>query len=462
VNLLSMPPILRFVLNKVSGKKLMVRMVCLDFFYPAMKTIVKNASKFFAIPLLIVGVWLIFLLALLLSRGAANGFIALAAALCAASLVWWRRARRSARRGVIGNGVAMAVALAPLAYLMVPLAPASLAPLDADPSAQLWSTNNGRQLAVYRYAPDAALDRHAALVFVHGGPGAYLRGFDRDFFAAFARAGFDVVIYDQFGAGRSALGDPRTYTHDNNVDDLAAVLARVDKPTVLVGQSYGATLITSALARPDVRKRVTHVILSEPGRMPGGAESTARPMSEKTTRAPDASETPSRAVIAKVAAPRAILASVLPRGNGMVKQEELINLYTKDVQRLLVAPGFCKGDTGLLDTFQAERFNLTANVAVNRDALVAPTPDLRGIKAPVMLLLGECSYIPRGLAMEYFGVYKISRSQLIPRVGHILWGNAQGQALVRDSILRFVDSKPALLPNEPTASNTRQFIESGR
>jgi hypothetical protein len=156
-----------------------------------------------------------------------------------------------------------------------------------------------------------------------------------------------------------------------------------------------------------------------------------------------------------------MLASVLPRGIGLIKQEELINLYTNDVQRLLVAPGFCKGDTALLDTFQAERFNLIANVAVNRDALLAPTPDLRKMKAPVMLLLGECSYIPRGLAMEYFGVYAIARRQLIPRVGHILWGNPQGQALTRDAILRFLDGIPAVLPNEPTASSAGQFVAGG-
>jgi len=426
-----------------------------------MKNILKKAFGLARYPLAILAVWLVFLIVLWLSCGAAYGYPAFAAALGAAWFLWRRRARQG-RRAAVWSGVAMGLALACLVYVLVPLAPSTLPPVPADASVQLWPTHDGRQVAVYRYAADSATDRHAALVFVHGGPGAYLRDFDRDFFAGFAHAGFDVVIYDQFGAGRSPLGDPAGYTHENNVKDLAAVLARVDKPAVLVGQSYGATLVTSALARDDVRKRVTHVVLSEPGRLPGGEVSIARTMAEKTTRAPDATDTPSRAVIAKIAAPRALLATLLPRGNGFVRQEELINLYAPDVQHLLVSSGFCKGDTALLDSFRAERFNLLANVAINHDAIAAPTPDLRSLKAPVLLLMGECSYIPRGLAMQYFGVYPIARSQLFPGVGHILWGNAKGQALTRDAIVRFVDAAPAALPNEPTAASASQFAQSGR
>ena len=427
-----------------------------------MKNILNKVLRFLTIPLQMVSVWIAFVALLWISRGVAGGYLAFALTIAFAAALWLRGKARRSQRAAIWRGVALAVALAPPVYLLVPLAASSLPPLSSDASAQMWPTFDGRQVAVYRYPAAPANDRHAALVFVHGGPGAYLRDFDRDFFASFARAGFDVVLYDQFGAGRSALGEARVYTHENNVKDLAAILARINKPTVLIGQSYGATLITSALAQEDVRRRVTHVILSEPGRVPGGVESEARPMAEKTTRAPDAMDKPSQAVIAKLVAPRAMLATFLPRTNGFVKQEELINLYSSDVQHLLVSPGFCKGDTALLDRFKAGRFNILANVAINRDALAAKTPDLRNLAAPVLLLLGECSYIPRGLAMEYFGVYHVARSQLVPGVGHILWGNDKGQSLTRDAILRFVDNLPAPAPNEPTAASANLFVASGR
>lgn len=410
----------------------------------------------------LLAVWLVFFLVLWSTRGAAGGYPAFATALALAGWLWWRRTRRASRRGVIVHVAILLLALAPPAYVLVPLAPATLAPLAADPAVQLWPTARGRAVAVYRFAADPAKARGLALVFVHGGPGGYIRDFDRDFFAGFAREGFEVVLYDQFGSGRSPLGAPQDYTHANNIADLAAVLARVNLPTVLVGQSYGATLVTSALAHADLRQRVRHVILTEPGRLPGAAFSSVHTMTEKTTLAPDAAQVPSAQVAAKLAAPRALLAALLPPGNGLAPQEEIINHYTPEVQRALIANAFCKGDTALLDSFQATRFNMLANAGISRDARNATKPDLRGMDAPVLLLLGECSYIPRGRAMEYFGVYDIARAHAIPGVGHIVWANDRGRALTREAILRFVDGQPGSLPNEPTRESAERFVASGR
>ena len=427
-----------------------------------MKKSVIKVCKLFALPLRMLAVWLAFVLVLWISRGAAGGYPAFVLAVLAAGALWWRWSRPRSRTARIGHGVAMTLALAPLAWVLVPLAPASLAPLPADATVQMWPTGQGREVAVYRYPADPAADRRLALVFAHGGPGGYIRDFDRQFFATFARLGFDVVLYDQFGAGRSPLGDPASYTHENNVSDLAAVVARVDKPVLLVGQSYGATLVTSAMAQDAVRTRVRFVVLTEPGRIPGAAFDSGKSMSAKTTRAPDATTPPTAAVAARVAAPRALLAAFLPAGSSLAPQEEIINHYTPDVQRALVSSAFCKGDTALLDAFQPTRFNLLVNASVGRQARAAATPDLRTLSAPVLLLLGECSYIPRGRAMEYFGVYNIARSHVIAGVGHITWGNPQGQAATRDAIVRFVDGVPGALPNEPLKAGAAAFADSGR
>ena len=64
--------------------------------------------------------------------------------------------------------------------------------------------------------------------------------------------------------------------------------------------------------------------------------------------------------------------------------------------------------------------------------------------------------------MEYFDIYQVARSNLIPGVGHITWGNARGQNLTRDAITRFVDNEPGALPNEPTRSARADFVEGGR
>ena len=408
-------------------------------------------------------VWVAFFAILWLSRGAGGGYAAFAVAVMVAGVLWWRWSRDRSRLASVMLGSAMVLALAPLGYLLKPLAASTLTPLPADPGVQVWPAGSGRAVAVYRYAPAAGVpDRNLALVFVHGGPGGYVRDFDRDFFRTFTKEGFEVVLYDQFGAGRSPLGDVEDYSHEKNSGDLLAVLTRVDKPTVLVGQSYGATLVTSALANPEVRRRVSHVVLSEPGKIPGARFSASPGMADKSTIAPDAGEPPSAGVVAKLTAPRAILAALLPAGHHYATQEEIINHYTADVQRAMVGNSFCKGDGQTLQGFQPTRFNLLANAVVGRQSRESTTPDLGGLAAPVLLLLGECSYIPRGRAMEYFDIYQIARSNLIPGVGHITWGNAKGQDLTRVAITRFVDKEPGLLPNEPTPSTRRAFVESGR
>ena len=427
-----------------------------------MKNFFLKVLRLLGLPLRMFLVWIAFVLVLWASRGIGAGYPALALAILAAVALWWRWSRPRSQRARVLHGVAMAVAVAPLVYVMVPLAPSILQPLPADASVQMWSTGPSRSVAVYHFPADAAVDRRLALVFAHGGPGGYIHDFDRDFFASFAKAGFEVVLYDQFGAGRSALGDTTGYTHEKNIDDLAAIITRVNKPVLLVGQSYGATLVTSALARADVNKRVRFVVLTEPGKIPGAGFNSDKSMTGKTTTAPDATFTPTPAIAGKLAAPRALLAAFLPSGQAFVSQEEVINHYTPDVQRALVSNSFCKGDNPLLTAYQPLRFNLLANAGISSGARAAPTPNLQQLAAPVMMLLGECSYIPRGRAMEYFGVYKVARTHLIEGVGHVVWGNPKGQQRTRDAIVRFVDNAPAALPNEPTQATATAFATSGR
>ena len=427
-----------------------------------MKILLKKGLRLLGLPLRMLAVWLAFLVVLWVSRGALAGYPAFILAVAAAAALWWRWSRPRSRCASILHALAMVVALAPLAYVLVPLASSTLAPLPASAAVQMWQTGVGRSVAVYHYPAAAAASRNLAMVFVHGGPGGYIRDFDRDFFRSFAKAGFDVVLYDQFGAGYSPIGEASGYTHEKNIEDLAAILARLNKPALLVGQSYGATLVTSALAHAEVRKRVSYVVLTDPGKIPGAGFSTSTTMSKKTTIAADATQTPTPSIAAKLAAPRALLAAFLPAGQRLAPQEEIINHYTPDVQRALVSSAFCKGDTALLDAFVPLRFNLLANAAISRDARSAATPNLQQMTAPVLLLLGQCSYIPRGRAMQYFGVYNIERAHLIDGVGHVVWGNAKGQQLTRDAIIRFIDRAPGPLVNEPTKASADKFAESGR
>lgn len=89
------------------------------------------------------------------------------------------------------------------------------------------------------------------VVLLHGGPGGDHTGFRAQ--GNWLREFAQVVYLDNRGSGRSANGDPGSYTLDNNVDDLAAVCdyLGIERP-ILLGGSYGGMVAQSFAVRyPD-------------------------------------------------------------------------------------------------------------------------------------------------------------------------------------------------------------------
>lgn len=170
-------------------------------------------------------------------------------------------------------------------WAMLPLGPDVLKDFPNDPALEIWDLGKGRMVSVSHHPPaDPATSREEAIIFVHGGPGAYVRDFDRDFFAWFAVEGFDVYTYDQAGAGRSPIiADIHRYSHEGNVADLAAIISRIDKPVILAGQSYGAAVIASYLDRYPAGGQISRVIFTEPGPLPGEYPADNPHYNEKTT-----------------------------------------------------------------------------------------------------------------------------------------------------------------------------------
>jgi hypothetical protein len=64
--------------------------------------------------------------------------------------------------------------------------------------------------------------------------------------------------------------------------------------------------------------------------------------------------------------------------------------------------------------------------------------------------------------MDYFDVVSIERSHVIPGVGHVLWGNEEGERLTHSAIMRFLDDEEMPLPNEPDYDSRIAFIEQGK
>ncbi|MBL1109179.1 alpha/beta hydrolase [Streptomyces sp. 5-8] len=123
----------------------------------------------------------------------------------------------------------------------------------------------GIRLHVQRTGPAPGHGPHPTVVLVHGLLTDSLASYYFTVAPGLAAAGLDVVMYDLRGHGRSER-PPHGYTLDHNIDDLAALLDRLDVtgPVHLVGNSYGGTIAFGYAARHPDRVAGLTLIESEP------------------------------------------------------------------------------------------------------------------------------------------------------------------------------------------------------
>ncbi|MFF3336362.1 alpha/beta fold hydrolase [Streptomyces sp. NPDC002888] len=121
------------------------------------------------------------------------------------------------------------------------------------------------RLHVQRIGPREGQKPTATVVLVHGLLTDSLASYYFTVAPAFAAAGLDVVMYDLRGHGRSQR-PASGYTLDHNIDDLEALLDRLDVtgPVHLVGNSYGGTIAFGFAARRPERAASVTLIESEP------------------------------------------------------------------------------------------------------------------------------------------------------------------------------------------------------
>jgi proline iminopeptidase len=102
-----------------------------------------------------------------------------------------------------------------------------------------------------------------AVVFLHGGPGYNAASFEADMAKRVADYGYQVLVYDQRGSGRSE-GLKGEFTYAEAVADLKGLLdAHGTKQAVLLGHSFGGSVaLKFAEKHPDMVKSI--VLISAP------------------------------------------------------------------------------------------------------------------------------------------------------------------------------------------------------
>ena len=292
-----------------------------------------------------------------------------------------------------------------------------------------WDLPTGSHIA-YIHIPASDTINSIPLIFLHGGPGAcQVNSFGKeapeDWYRKLSRNCFDIYLYDQVGSGFSGrLSDPLQYSVDRHIADLECIrVIAGNKPCVLIGDSWGATLAVHYMAR--YPENVIKAIFTSPGSIDfrdWNNEYWPRPR--------------------------------FPQGwfnwienrydeNGLMRYTKLDTLLQSDVH---VAYEFA-GDTEmdkLADEFiTAEVFQYCVyNKAFTKSKefrmegmgwwastmtvwnlmhILAIKDSLRQIKIPVLILRGDADYLQPGIAQDYSTFFSNSVFKKIPKAGHFIW-----------------------------------------
>jgi len=336
--------------------------------------------------------------------------------------------RERTRRIAFGVGTLAGIAVFCLTML-VPLRDPRLPPAPVDGLA-FWDLPTGSRIA-YAYRPAAAgTPQHAPVVFIPGGPAvADMRG-DLEYFGQLTRDGFDVCVYDTVGVGRSTrLEDPRGYTLERDVADLAAIRQEIGaERLILIGHSYGAVVAAAFLAR--YPEAVERVIFSSPGGLyslpaAGGDNIQSRLTTGELV-----------ALYRLLLWPRATLIWGLVQINpqaahALGDDPEMDARYDRVYHRTrpsLLCRGKPLGD-------ELHGLGFYANSAP-RQPWAWLRPALAGKAAPALVIKGSCDYLTWDSAVDYLRMLPNATLAYLPDAGH----NAY-----QDQPQRFLDDIRAFL-----------------
>jgi len=282
------------------------------------------------------------------------------------------------------------------------------------PGMASWDLPTGSRLA-YVHVQAVGSGREAPIIFLHGGPGFVVLESDVEFYGQLAQDGFDVYLYDQIGSGRSnRLDDVRDYTTGRHVADLEAIRQQIGaEKAILIGQSWGNTLLADYMAA--YSEHVAKAIFSSPGVIWDVGRFKAN--YEGTADSPI--ETPPPPV--RVPLTMLLILRNPTIAEQLFSQQELEAYFNA----LPTVPNqnYCKGAENKVPVLDVRGFNqyVTRMTFASQETYPDPRPALRQNQTPVLIMRGECEFLPFEVAYEYKQTLPDATFLSIPNAGHGLY-----------------------------------------
>lgn len=258
-----------------------------------------------------------------------------------------------------------------------------------------WNLSTGSRLGYVKYTPDID-NGNPPILYVHGGPGVSTV-FGYNFAELLAKNGFTVYAYDQAGSGFSDNLPLEEYSAMRSIKDIEAIRKQlgVDK-IILIGHSYGGTLVASYLTK--YSDNVHSAVLMAPSGY--GEELTLgttnlTDLQDGIPGMPEFKNTSPKIYLAMILSGLGASPSVL---EDLVTQQQSKWFVENNLKgdRLIKAL-YCNGKTpdNPYPKMKYLNMNILASSLINKStAKFVSKNDLKTVQTPVLILRGNCDYIP--------------------------------------------------------------------
>ncbi|GGA96047.1 hypothetical protein GCM10011500_09780 [Mucilaginibacter rubeus] len=246
------------------------------------------------------------------------------------------------------------------------------------------------------------------------------------------------------------------YSHLRNILDFEAIVNVINaKQYIVIGQSYGGSLLADIASDSRMAGRIYKAVYAEPGVTVSSAGTAT------FTRSPNALNEDVNLPL------RAIIGILINPGGDFTSQNEILNYMSnrQDLVQKLFIQSFPKDDRNSIPKVEPGLINFSV-IGIIPPQVAVYNKDLKTKfqhnKVRSMLMLGESSYIERNAPLDLLRINPgIERVQYFKNAGHILWnGLHNNNVRVKNSIDEFLNDAPPALPNYPTLKDIPEFIRS--
>ncbi len=322
-------------------------------------------------------------------------------------------------------GIALGILLTIFLILVIIPEKETVQPIKPRESTQYWKMNEGFNIAYTHLTGIDSLNK-IPVVFLHGGPGGYVHSSIIETLQSLTEMGHNVFLYDQRGSGLSdRLEKFSDVNFENHLIDLREIITQKIKApeVILIGQSFGSILAAHYSARHP--ENIAKLVFSSPGTLLPHLQAD-----EKYVDLDSIYNTPDSLIFKKpysfikdvsnmAMKPKAIVATF----GALLLDKKLIP--DKQMDRMLntLASQFTKGMVCNPANVLPEEGGggLYAFLATNNGDLPEVRDKIKNVKAPVLVLQGQCEYHPFASAYEYVDLYPNSQYKFIENAGHEIW-----------------------------------------